>query len=154
MNKHFKPTIAQNILAIIFLSTGGFFSIASLIMFILTFLMVGNILLFSTLAIVFASLGLPFLITGFIFWVYVKKQDERAMQLMERGNRVMAKVVDYRFNPMVRLNRRNPVRFTCECGNDRYISGNYWGNPEEIIGKEVSVYLDLNDPKNYYVSVI
>lgn len=159
MVKSYDSNVAQNILARIFVPLGGGFVFLGFLFFIaMNWIPAGSFVLFL-LAIVFLCVGIPFFLVGISFHIYVTKKEQEKERLITEGRRVFGKVIDYKDNYQVQLNRRHPVKLVCESDeleydeNKRYISDNYWGDPDLTINSSVTIYVDRENSSHYYVDL-
>ncbi len=113
-----------------------FFSVLSGGMGIISFSVGGGMILFS-------SLG--------------KKREER---LRREGTRIQAKFNGVELNRRLRVNNRSPYRITCQWQDPVssklhiFKSENLWFDPTDFVKtKTITVFIDMKNPKKYYVDV-
>ena len=159
MVKSYDSNIAQNIVSKVFLILGGIFTATALVLYeTMNWVPKASFALFIV-AITFLSVGVPFLLVGLAFYIYVSKKEKKKERLITDGRRVLGKVIDFKVNYQVSLNRRHPVKLVCETDEyafeekKRYISENYWGDPEAAINKDVTIYIDREKNDQYYVDL-
>ena len=160
MERYNNSNIVQSILAKVFTILGGAFVVLAILFFTLMNLVYASGFGFFIGAIVLLSVGVPFLIVGVSFYIYVTKAEQEKERLIAEGRRVTGKVIDYKVNYRVELNRRYPVKLVCETdeyayddANKRYISDNYWGDPDMLINSSVTIYVDRENSDHYYVDL-
>lgn len=151
--------IVQRILSRVFTALGGaFIALAILLLIAMNWFPASCFTLFIV-SIPFLSVGVPFLIVGMSFYVYLSVKEKEKERLITDGYRVSGKIIDYKVNHQVRLNRKCPVKLICETDgydyneNKRYISDNYWGDPELLINSNVTIYIDREKGNHYYVDI-
>ncbi|MGN0612885.1 MAG: DUF3592 domain-containing protein [Porcipelethomonas sp.] len=109
--------------------------------------------------IIFIGIGGLFLIIGGVFLAVYFVLSGKKKRLMQRGEALTGKITDVRINNFVRINNMHPYKADCEVINpfdgERYLysSGNITENITEYIGADVTVYVDRNNPKKYYVDI-
>ena len=87
------------------------------------------------------------------------KQRKKKEYLMQHGKRVMAEVTGGSRNLNYTVNGRHPWKLECRYedifSGEIYLfsSGNVWMDPELYIGQQVSVYVEGENYKKYYVDV-
>ena len=87
------------------------------------------------------------------------KQRKKKEYLMQHGKRVMAEVTGGSRNLNYTVNGRHPWKLECIYevifSGEIYLfsSGNVWMDPELYIGQQVSVYVEGENYKKYYVDV-
>ena len=104
---------------------------------------------------VFAAIGF-----GILFGKYKSKNKKK--DLLENGQRIDADFQEVIINRAYSVNNRNPFKVICQ-GKDlngeicSFESENIWYNPEKIIEENnittFPVYIDMNNPKRYYLSL-
>lgn len=106
---------------------------------------------------IFGGLGLIFFILGLILVVAGIKRKNLSKKLLDTGKHIVAKVSDVELDLAVRVNRRHPFVIICEY-EDIYSgkihvfrSNDIMGNPGDIIGESINVYVDNDDWNKYYV---
>lgn len=109
-------------------------------------------LIFTLIGGIFAVLGVILIIINILF-------GNRRKKLMQTGDRLTGTIIDVVMNNSVRINGRHPYKAECEVINpfdgERYLysSENVTVNISELVGREVTVYVDRNDKKKYYVDI-
>lgn len=110
--------------------------------------------------IILVGMGLIFFVigAGAIFNAIGKKG--RNNKLKETGTRIFAEFDRIELNRSYQVNGRSPYRIICHgINNDynEYMSENLWKNPERFIKERgitnFSVYIDIENPKKYYMSL-
>lgn len=108
----------------------------------------------------FGSVGIILITLGLIFLVREVNRKRRAVRAFEGGYSVKAKITGFVRHGDVSVNGRSPYTIECQIYDrdtgklhvyeSRYI---YFIPDENLIGKEVDVYLDRMDEKSYYVDI-
>ncbi|MCR4883628.1 MAG: phage holin family protein [Clostridiales bacterium] len=109
---------------------------------------------------VFGGIGAIFTVIGAVFLFREISKRRRTLRAFESGYYITAKVTGIVRHTNVRINGRCPYTIECQV-NDRdtgklhvYESRYLYFVPDEnLVGKEVKVYLDRMDEKSYYVDV-
>lgn len=115
------------------------------------------------LLLVFGLLGGIFLLIGLIMLgVSIKKQTSKNA-LLASGTRVYADITDIDLNTSYSVNGRHPYVINCRWTNPAsgitylFKSGNLWFNPDFLIEEHhiisLSVYLNMEKPKKYYIDI-
>ncbi|WP_392560111.1 hypothetical protein [Orbus mooreae] len=110
---------------------------------------------------VLLGMGVVFLLIGVVPLIMSIRRKNLNAQLLQTGRAIQAKVTSVEFNQALTVNGRNPFVIYCQwsdplASNTLYLfrSGNIWFNPSDFIKNEtVTVYIDENNPKNYYVDL-
>lgn len=159
MKRELRGTIVQEILAIIFGVLGAIFTVTAGVLVVVRALCVPGNMVLMILAITFASVGVPFILVGAGFAAFVKNKRTAQAELKASGRTVIGRVVDYRVNYQVSLNGRHPKKLICEVEDSftgtksTYVSDNYWDDPEAMRGREVTIYVDRDDSRKYFVEI-
>lgn len=145
---------ALKFLGIIFSTVGSCFLLAGLIL-----------LAFPAapyeLKIVFVVLGSAFLIGGIIMLKVRSYHIRKKERLLSIGLRTTARVIEFTYDYFVAINHRHPFMVLCE-GTDPfdgttriYTSESVWIDPSLFlsIDSPVSVYVNPDKPKQYYVDL-
>lgn len=113
----------------------------------------------TLLPIIFGIVGLVLFILSILFFIIYYKKQKKIAELIEHGNFVMAKVINISKNLAIEVNGRHPFYLECQY-KDIYTgayhifkSENIFFYPEDMIGKEIRVYVDGSNYKNYYVDM-
>lgn len=109
------------------------------------------------LMIVFACVGVPFLLVGLILQLTIKNEEKRE-NLKYTGEAFQAKVIDAERNLNMTVNGRTPYRLLCSCEENGtvylYRSENIWYDPMPLLkGDTVTIYRDRSNPRKYYVDI-
>lgn len=111
------------------------------------------------LEVVFLTIGVFFGGIGVIFFIINASLRSRRKKLMETGDRLTGTITDITRNYAVRINGRNPFKAECEVidpySGEKYLysSENVTDNISELLGREVTVYVDRDNKRNYYVDI-
>ncbi len=107
--------------------------------------------------------GSVIFVIGFIFAVMKLRKKDLEKKLLESGRRIDATVEEIEFNTSYSVYHKNPYVINCKWADsatdETYLirSESIWYDPKPIIESEklttVPVYMDMNNPKEYYVSV-
>ena len=106
----------------------------------------------STLNLVFAGMGLAFILVR-------RKHRQKIARLLATGDTVEAEITGIREDDNQSMNGRHPIIVSCRyVASDGRIylfhSGSFWYESYEIDPqRKVRVYVDRNNPSNYYVDV-
>ncbi len=116
----------------------------------------------SIASIIMTVCGIIFGIIGLSMLFYKINKEKRKATLLENGERVLAELEEVTVNYSYSVNNRHPYVIICQ-GKDMngeirtFKSENIWYNPEQIIQERnittFPVYIDINNPKKYYVSL-
>lgn len=108
---------------------------------------------------VFFSFGaLSFLFGCIGLWI-MRRNEKRRLNIMEQGERVLAKFDQVEYNASLKVNGRSPYRITCQWFDPMepskvylFRSENIWFNPEMFIkeNQQLDVYIDRKNPKKYH----
>ncbi len=110
----------------------------------------------SLLAICMGGL---FVIIGGAFIASVIVSFIKKTKLITTGDAFTGVIIDVKMNMSVRINRRHPYKVECEVTDpyttERYLysSENIMEDISELIGSDVTVYVDKNNKGKYYVDV-
>ena len=109
--------------------------------------------------LILAIIAVPFLVIGGIFLLITMKQRKKKEYLMQHGKRIMAEVTGGSRNLNYTVNGRHPWKLECRYedvfSGEIYLfsSSNVWMDPELYIGRQVTVYVDGDNYRKYYVDV-
>ncbi|MDD6812000.1 MAG: DUF3592 domain-containing protein [Lachnospiraceae bacterium] len=109
--------------------------------------------------LILGCIAVPFSIIGGVFLLIVRKRKKRKQYLLQNGRQVMAEVTGGRLNYNYAVNGRHPWKMECKYediySGELYLfsSENIWIDPEFYIGQQVTVYVDANNYRKYYVDV-
>jgi hypothetical protein len=105
------------------------------------------------MAFMFLCIGLPIIIVN-------RARERRKKKLLETGQRITAQVIDVSINYNLHVGGMRPRRLECVYEDPSsgkrvlFQSENLWYNPSVLLDeKEVSVYVDRDNYKKYYVDV-
>lgn len=159
MKRDLDSNVVEKILCAVFSILGIVFMSAAFVLWTFIHGLKSSSLGLIVPAIVFVSLGGIFFITGIIFLIIYKCREQHANRLLSSGQRYRGEVINYKVNYKVSLNRKHPVRLVCDVYDsfrDKhiiYMSGNYWDNVDNLLGKKVDIYVDQNSEKKYHVNL-
>jgi hypothetical protein len=86
-------------------------------------------------------------------------KGRRKELLKERGVKIKTQFVNVEVNRSLEVNGRNPYQITVQWKNPRtaavhnFRSDNIWTDPTGRIPDEVTVYIERDNPKKYYVDL-
>lgn len=101
---------------------------------------------------IFAMLGLVFILKKIL-------SDKKRNKLIQSGECLTGVITNVEINKYVTINNIHPYKAECEVidpySGEKYLysSDNIMGNISDLIGREVTVYVDSNNKKNYYVDI-
>ena len=107
----------------------------------------------------FVFMGFVFAGMGTAFWLAKRSRERKARRLLATGKVVEAEITGISEDTSQSMNRRHPItvscRYTAPDGRVYFFhSGPFWYESYEINPKKkVRVYVDRNNPANYYVDV-
>ena len=110
-------------------------------------------------AIIFGVVAIPFLVVSIILIVVMVSRNKRFSRIYEEGKRITAEVTGGRINRNYSVNNRHPWRLECRyedtfTGEEHvFLSGNVWFDPNQYIGRPISVYILDGNFSNYYIDV-
>lgn len=110
-------------------------------------------------AIIFGVVAIPFLVVSIILIVVMVSRNKRFSRIYEEGKRITAEVTGGRINRNYSVNNRHPWRMECRyedtfSGEEHvFKSGNVWFDPNQYIGRPISVYILDGNFGNYYIDV-
>lgn len=108
---------------------------------------------------VFMGIGGLFFAVGLAFCVSVAVSAGRRRSLMENGEAILAVVAEVIVNTRVMINGIHPYKAICETTDAfsgekrRYSSDNVTTDISELVGSQVTVFVDRNNKDNYHVDV-
>jgi len=111
------------------------------------------------LILIFAFIGTVFTGIGMAFWLVKRSHERKARQLLATGEVVEAEITGIGEDTSSSMNGHHPImvscRYTAPDGRVYFFrSGSFWYESYEIAPKKkVRVYVDRNNPANYYVDV-
>lgn len=111
------------------------------------------------LVLIFAFVGFVFVGSGAAVWMVKRRHERKVRRLLATGKVVEAEITEISEDTGKSMNRRHPIvlrcRYTAPDGRVHFFhSGSFWYDSYEINPKKkVRVYVDRNDPTNYYVDV-
>lgn len=111
------------------------------------------------LELIFILIGGVFAVLGVILIIVNILSGNRRKKLMQTGERLTGTITDVVMNNAVRINGHHPFKAECEVINpfdgEKYLysSENVTCNISELVGREVTVYVDRNNKKKYYVDI-
>lgn len=113
----------------------------------------------AVIGFVIIPTGSIFTILGIIFISIKISADIRKNRLIKSGESFVGIITDVKMNKTVTINNRHPYKAECEVfdpySGEKYLysSENISGNISNLVGKEVTVYVDSRNKKNYYVDI-
>lgn len=113
----------------------------------------GSVLFLAT----FGGIGLVFVLLGIMLIMTSIKRIKTIMKLKNDGIYVTAKISSVERNLSVKINKRHPYYVTCEYediysgGIHVFRSDNILDNPGDVVGTDITVYVDKNNWNLYYV---
>jgi uncharacterized protein (UPF0333 family) len=111
------------------------------------------------LPVIFMGIGGLFIVIGFAFVIVNFKSSRSRKKLVQNGDALSGKIIDVKMNTTLRINNRYPYKAECEVinpfDNEKYLysSENITSDITELIGQDVTVYVDKKDRKKYYVDI-
>lgn len=111
------------------------------------------------LGFVIIPLGGIFALLGLVFILKKVLSDQKRNKLIQSGECLTGIITNVEVNKYVTINKIHPYKAECEVidpySGEKYLysSDNIMGNISDLIGKEVTVYVDSNNKKNYYVDI-
>lgn len=108
---------------------------------------------------VFVPLGSVFAILGIVFISINASSVLRRNKLIQTGERLTGVITKVKINNYVAINNRHPFKAECEVTDPYsgetvlYTSENITEDISGLVGMEVTVYVDSDNIKNYYVDV-
>ena len=109
-------------------------------------------------ALIVGIIGLVFFLIGFAIILFSVLKSKNIKYLKENGTRISAKFQSVSTNTSVKVNGRHPFQILAQWQNPTttqlhiFKSDNLWFDPtEHIKGDEISVLIDLDKPKKYYM---
>ena len=111
------------------------------------------------LVALFVFMGTVFAGMGAAFWLVKRSHERKARRLLATGKVVEAEITGIREDTNNSMNGRHPIvvscRYTAPDGRVYFFrSGSFWYESYEIDPKKkVRVYVDRNNPADYYVDV-
>ncbi len=113
----------------------------------------------DVISIVFLCIGTPFAIIGAIFIIVNIVSSGSKKKLMQKGEEVSGTITDVYENTNIRVNGRHPFKAEVKVINPfdgetyLYSSKNITENISHLIGQTVTVYVDKNNKRKYYVDI-
>lgn len=111
------------------------------------------------LPVVFGTIGI-LLLAVFVTLLFVSmKQKKKRKRLIENGSSINACVTEVKQDLFVRVNLQHPYYVICEGINPytgeklTFRSANTLEDPAHLLGRYVRVFVDYQNPKNYYVEL-
>lgn len=106
-------------------------------------------------------LGLVFFLIGFVPYLLGRRSKKRKAELLQTGRHIQATIDSVGLNTSLKVNGRSPYVIYCQWVDPlhkdqlhQFRSENIWFNPEPFIKEEqISVYIDEQKPKRYYVDI-
>lgn len=113
----------------------------------------------NIIGFVIIPLGGIFALLGLVFILKKVLSDKKRNKLIRSGECLTGIITNVERNKYVTINKRHPYKAECEVidpySSEKYLysSDNIMGNISDLIGREVTVYVDSNNKKNYYVDI-
>ncbi len=104
-------------------------------------------------------IGGLFIVVGGAFVVSLILSNMKKIKLITNGDAFTGVITDVKMNMSLKINGRHPYKVECEVDDpytsERYIysSENITEDISEFIGSQITVYVDKNNKKKYYVDV-
>lgn len=111
------------------------------------------------LGFVIIPLGSIFALLGLILFMKKIHSDQKRNKLIRSGECLTGIITNVARNKYVTINKIHPYKAECEVidpySNEKFLysSDNIMGNISDLIGREVTVYVDSNNKKNHYVDI-
>lgn len=111
------------------------------------------------LTVIFGIVGIVMLVTGMVLMVFSFRKKARGQTLRETGMRLDGEIVGVAVNTRISSNYQHPYVLQCQCrmpsGELRmFQSDSIWYDPTNVLtSRYVSVYVDRNDYRKYYVDL-
>lgn len=107
-----------------------------------------------------SGFGALFLLAGIIPLIIMKISKNKGTRLMREGSPITAKISEVIINDSINVNGNNPFQIIADKHDKatnsitRYKSKNIFFDPSPYLTEEnVTVYIDKNNPKKYYMDV-
>ncbi len=107
--------------------------------------------------LIFGGIGILFAVIGICFLIYASKQKKKKMLRLQNGHKIWATIEEWSVNRNVSMNGSHPIRLDCKYEDPYsgevylYRSGDFWGRRPDLVGLSIAVFVDPQDPQNYYV---
>ncbi len=111
------------------------------------------------LGFIIIPLGSIFALLGLILIMKKIHSDQKRNKLIQSGECLTGIITNVERNKYVTINKMHPYKAECEVidhySKEKYLysSDNIMGNISDLIGREVTVYVDSNNKKNYFVDI-
>lgn len=111
------------------------------------------------IVLVFIPIGGVFALLGFILIIQKIISDSSRDKLIQNGERYIGVITNIALNNYVKINGRHPFKAECEVidpysgEKSLYSSDSVMNDISYLIGREVTVYVDSNNKKKYYVDI-
>lgn len=111
------------------------------------------------LPMIFAGIGVIFLIIASAFMIIIHKRKKALMKLMDEGKKVYGEIQGGEMNRRVTYGGKHPYILRCVYYDDLSgqpiicTSDSVWTNPDELIGQQIAIYVDRNDSSHYWVDI-
>ena len=111
------------------------------------------------LGFVIIPLGSVFALLGYILIMKKILSGQKRNKLIQSGEGLTGIITNVQKNKYVTINKIHPYKAECEVidpySNEKFLysSDNIMGNISDLIGREVTVYVDSNNKKNHYVDI-
>ena len=109
-------------------------------------------------ALIVGLIGLVFFLIGFLIILFGTLKSKNIKKLKESGTRISAEFQSVQQNTSLTVNGRHPFQILAQWQNPStskihiFNSDNLWFDPtEHITSDQISVFVDLDNPKKYYV---
>lgn len=112
-----------------------------------------------TMPAVFMGVGGFFMVLGSAFVISNIIYAKRRKDLMENGDVLTGTITAVNINRAVRINGRHPYKAECEVidpfSSEKYLysSQNVTNDISDLVGREVTVYVDKKDKSKYFVDI-
>lgn len=152
--------LGERLLGIIFLILGSLMTLAALIAWVAairTNATLGEPA--GVVAVTLTFVGIPFFLVGLGFVIAVKVMDKKKNRLLQHGKKIYAEVTGSQIVYQVSVNGRHPNRLECRYTDEftgdvfLYSSRDIFGDTYPYVGQQVAVYVNPDNPADYYVDV-
>ncbi len=113
-------------------------------------------LIFSGLGIIFILIGSGFAVSLF----FIQQRKRKDEYLKQHGTPIASELQDIQINRNLRINGIHPFRVFTQWQDPNssevliFRSNNIWFDPSDYLqDKKITVFIDQNNPKNYYVDL-
>ena len=111
-------------------------------------------------AVILGGMGAVFFLVGFSIILFKRSHKNKIKQLQKNGIPIKAKFISVDRNRSVRVNGRSPYKICAQWKNPAtseihvFDSENIWFDPTNHVNvEEITVLIERNNPKKYYVDI-